>query len=440
MGYKEGRGLGKRNQGREDIIPESKQRGRRGLGLSLEGLEPSPDLQWDSSKEEIDITEPLEWMPECTEEPPAITELRQWVVEGPKKMTIDDETLFCDAEVLKEVIGCKNVFDRLEPEEMRKARTKSNPFETIRGGIFQNRAAMKMANMDYAMDFMFTNPMTEDGAQVLGPDDLLYFADVCAGPGGFSEYVLWRKGWQAKGFGFTLRGPNDFKLEEFFAGPPDTFEPHYGVNEQEGNGDIFDTANIRAFSKFVKNSTDGKGVHFVMADGGFSVEGQENLQEILSKRLYLCQFYTALSILRDGGHFVCKLFDIFTQFSVGLVYLMYRAFKQVCIFKPNTSRPANSERYLVCKWRREGSKDIQDYMYELCCRFQQISAASTIDILEVVPLEILNDDDSFFHYILNSNNKCVPLMQHKLRTSLHMLPLGALLRRVQRTPSTYLNE
>ena len=41
---------------------------------------------------------------------------------------------------------------------------------------------------------------------MVGPNDLLYFGDICAGPGGFSEYVLWRKGWQAKGFGFTLRG------------------------------------------------------------------------------------------------------------------------------------------------------------------------------------------------------------------------------------------
>ncbi len=50
------------------------------------------------------------------------------------------------------------MFDRLEPEEMRKARTRSNPFETIRGVFFQNRAAMKMANMDAVFDFMFTRP------------------------------------------------------------------------------------------------------------------------------------------------------------------------------------------------------------------------------------------------------------------------------------------
>jgi hypothetical protein len=55
--------------------------------------------------------------------------------------------------------------------------------------------------------------------------ELLYFADVCAGPGGFSEYVLWRSKAEAKGFGMTLRGSCDFKLEDFFAGPAEMFEP-----------------------------------------------------------------------------------------------------------------------------------------------------------------------------------------------------------------------
>lgn len=59
-------------------------------------------------------------------------------------------------------------------------------------------------------------------------DELLYFADVCAGPGGFSEYVLFRKKWKAKGFGFTLKGDNDFKLDDFYAGPCESFEPFYG--------------------------------------------------------------------------------------------------------------------------------------------------------------------------------------------------------------------
>ena len=47
---------------------------------------------------------------------------------------------------------------------------------------------------------------------LLGPLDVLYFADICAGPGGFSEYVLWRKEWHAKGFGFTLKGKSSGTL------------------------------------------------------------------------------------------------------------------------------------------------------------------------------------------------------------------------------------
>ena len=62
----------------------------------------------------------------------------------------------------------------------------------------------------------------------MNPSELLYFADICAGPGGFSEYVLWRSKAEAKGFGMTLRGPCDFKLEDFFAGPAEMFEPYYG--------------------------------------------------------------------------------------------------------------------------------------------------------------------------------------------------------------------
>jgi len=90
--------------------------------------------------------------------PLTILELNSWMVEGQRKETIDDETLFCDEEILQAVLKCKSVFDRLEPEEMRKARTRSNPFETIRGVIFLNRAAMKMANIDAVFDHMFTDP------------------------------------------------------------------------------------------------------------------------------------------------------------------------------------------------------------------------------------------------------------------------------------------
>ncbi len=37
-----------------------------------------------------------------------------------------------------------------------------------------------------------------------------------------------------------------------------------------------------------------------MADGGFNVEGEENFQEVKVRQLVMCQFLTALTILKQG--------------------------------------------------------------------------------------------------------------------------------------------
>lgn len=93
----------------------------------------------------------------------------------------------------------QTIFDSLDDEDLRHARFRSNPYETIGAVIFLNRAAVKMANIDAIFDFMFTKPKKRNGESALDKKDILYFADVCAGPGGFSEYILYRKSWRAKG-------------------------------------------------------------------------------------------------------------------------------------------------------------------------------------------------------------------------------------------------
>lgn len=409
MGYKAGLGLGKLNQGRVAPVETSQQRGRRGLGLKLKGLEPTQNLDWDPSQDFIEVEEEVSWLPQYPGEPPDLDKLESWMVEGDKVLEIKDETQFCREDVLEGVLSAKSIFDQLDPKELMRARTRCNPFETLSKLFFQNRAALKMANMDSIFDWMFTRPKDEKGECLIGPEDLLYFADVCAAPGGFSEYVLWRRKTDsqefcdAKGFGFTLR-ENDFKLHDFFAAPSEFFEPHYGVNGLDGTGDVYDSSNQEKFIKFVLDSTAGRGIHFMMADGGFAVDGQENIQEILSKQLYLCQFLIALGIVRTDGNFVCKLFDVFTPFSIGLIYLMYRSFKYVSLHKPNTSRPANSERYIICKYKREDVSNVLAYMMQINRRFNQLGSNSNTDILEIVPMDIIKGDEDFYNYVVHSNN------------------------------------
>jgi len=412
MGYKSGTGLGKKAQGRVEPVGISKQRGRRGLGLVLKGLETDDTIEWNADDERVEVEEKVSWMEPHSLPVPSTETLSSWMFEDDRKIDISDEDRYCDKEALSSVLSAKTVFDKLEGDELMKARTRSNPFETIRGAFFLNRAAMKMANLDAICGFMFSKPVDDTGKPMVTSNDPLYFADVCAGPGGFSEYILWRKKWRSKGFGFTLRNTgHDFKLDDFYAGPPESFEPHYGVKGADGDGNVFDSENIEAFRSFVMENTRGKGVHFMMADGGFSVEGQENIQEILSKQLYLCQCLVALSIIREKGHFVCKLFDLFTPFSVGLVYLMYRSFQQIAIHKPNTSRPANSERYIICKWKRPDCENIRNYMMEINNRINELgfsmggTTRSQVDILSIVPDPIMQrDSPEFLEYMRESNN------------------------------------
>lgn len=66
-------------------------------------------------------------------------EMEEWMEEGPVKLTIDDETTFCDPDILKGVLSSKSVFDMVDVEDMRQARTRSNPFESIKSAFFQNR-------------------------------------------------------------------------------------------------------------------------------------------------------------------------------------------------------------------------------------------------------------------------------------------------------------
>ncbi|KAL7743753.1 hypothetical protein ACLKA6_016813 [Drosophila palustris] len=400
MGYEDDKGLGKSNQGRLEPVIAVQQDGRRGFGLKLDTVHWSAG-KWDPSCEDLKIVEPVVWIANNNGENCSAYSLEQLmghIVQGPRKLSLDDETQYCDPEILHCILNAKTVFDDLNDTEMRRARSRCNPFETIRSSIFLNRAAVKMANIDAMCEHMFTEPRDPQGQSLIGPNELLYFADMCAGPGGFSEYVLYRKSWEAKGFGFTLRGANDFKLDKFFAASPESFDAFYGDKD---DGNIFDQENQDSLNEYIRKHTP-EGVHFAMADGGFSVEGQENIQEILSKQLYLCQFLTALKILRTDGSFVCKLFDLFTPFSVGLVYLMYKCFHQIAIIKPNSSRPANSERYIVCKHKLPDTEAIVEYLNAINRLLNEENPDE--DVLEIFNREQMHLDESFVSYIIESNN------------------------------------
>jgi len=112
----------------------------------------------------------------------------------------------------------------------------------------------------------------------------------------------------------------------------------------DGTGDLYNLENIKAYAALFNHDAD-----FITADGGFDFSYNFNKQEQMSYRILFCEIVSALSIQKVGGSFVCKFFDIYTEFTQSLIYLLFCCYEEVYITKPNTSRAANSEKYIVCK-------------------------------------------------------------------------------------------
>ena len=169
---------------------------------------------------------------------------------------------------------------------------------------------------------------------------------LAEGPGGFIEATQYlRKNSSDKYYGMTLidDDPNvpGWKKSNHF------LETHQNVKIERGvtgTGDLMEVENLKYCSDKYKTSMD-----IITADGGFDFSIDFNQQEILAGKLLLAQVSFAISMQKIGGHFILKVFDIFTKTTCDIMYLLSSLYKQVYIVKPNTSRLANSEKYIVCK-------------------------------------------------------------------------------------------
>jgi hypothetical protein len=72
-----------------------------------------------------------------------------------------------------------------------------------------------------------------------------------------------------------------------------------------------------------------------------------HLQEELETQLNLGQIIHGLCSLREGGTLVCKMFMFFTNFNQHMLFIVKSMFREFYITKPVTSRPGNSEIYIV---------------------------------------------------------------------------------------------
>lgn len=111
----------------------------------------------------------------------------------------------------------------------------------------------------------------------------------------------------------------------------------------DGTGNILSMANFRSVVGKFRNSMD-----IVTGDGGFDFSADFNSQEINIHDLLFAQVAYAVCMQKLGGCFILKMFDCFHKPTADIIYILTSLYDKVHIIKPNTSRYANSEKYIVC--------------------------------------------------------------------------------------------
>ena len=109
-------------------------------------------------------------------------------------------------------------------------------------------------------------------------------------------------------------------------------------NGKDNTGNLYNLDNILSLAALYKNTK----ADFVTSDGGFDFSVNYNKQEEAAYRIIFCEIVAAISCLKKNGHFVVKIYDLFTNFTIKIIYFLTILFENVIITKPFTSRPANS--------------------------------------------------------------------------------------------------
>ena len=178
---------------------------------------------------------------------------------------------------------------------------------------------------------------------------------LAEGPGGFIEAFNYkRKNPNDVYYGMTLINDNtnipSWKKASHILNSNKNIKLEYGASK---NGDLFLKENLLYCNKKYAKSMD-----YITGDGGFDFSSDFNNQEEISFKLILSQVFYALIMQKKGGHFVIKIFDVFKIKTIEVIYLLCNLYENVFIFKPNTSRSANSEKYIICRNYKNNNKRI----------------------------------------------------------------------------------
>lgn len=234
--------------------------------------------------------------------------------------------------------------------------------------FYNNKTWDKFKKLSNEYELIFTTPNTKSNVATYNPvsrsffkmwemlhdftDDIIKKENamncmfLAEGPGGFLEAMMkYRSNTGTPSdhyYGITLRPENktipEWKLKRFDNSRITTL---YG---EDNTGDLYNLRNTHHVAKQLGEHS----MDIVTADGGFDFSSDFNNQEDLSIKLIRCETYCAFHLLKENGTYILKIYDMFHHNTLNLLAILKACFTKMYFIKPLTSRPANSEKYVLC--------------------------------------------------------------------------------------------
>ena len=262
---------------------------------------------------------------------------------------IDKKDIYFFNDYNETISSKKKEIDNYETTTWDKMKKLVNPFELIyttssKKYRYENVSFYKPVSRSYfkLWEMHYDFNLIPDKKKVI-------IATLAEGPGGFLEAII------------NLRKVNNEvnKNDLYYGITLDNFNQYIPEWSLKNNqylkifyGNLYNYDTTKNFVNiFNKNKAD-----LVTADGGFDYSSDFNGQEINSIQIILCEMIHSFLILNKDGNYICKFFDLFSTPVIKILYILYSYFDEIYIIKPKTSRPANSEKYILCKGFRGISK------------------------------------------------------------------------------------
>lgn len=188
----------------------------------------------------------------------------------------------------------------------------------------------------------------------------------------------------------------------------------------DNDGDLYDINTILNICSKLK----GINISLVTADGGITDNGDFNNKEILHTRLIFNQLFSSCCVLDNLGCLVLKIFDIFTDISAHILFLLNYLFEEVSISKPLTSRPTNSEKYVICKgfYKDKFSPSVKNTLYK--CVISQGKDDLFLSSLLKIPQSFIDQikiyNQRFLEHQISFIEKNLSLINEKKHRSLNI--------------------